>query len=139
MTKKTLSIDELLAVAMQKEKKKLRCENHVGVGKYIDRVGWQTGTVLIPTTVIFWHYRKVYDGVDINNKANKTVFFRTFNKRFKSFRKNKQRYYLLNDGIINLTQELYEECKRYDKQHWQKKPRKKKTVRLPGQEGNNGN
>lgn len=136
--KTTLSIDELLAKAEGKPKRKVRCENNVNVQKYIERVGWQTGTYAVPTHVIFWHYRTQYTQTDITAKANKTVFFRTFNKRFPTYRKNNQRYYLLNEGIIEVTDELVKFCKSYDKQHWQKKKREKK-IQLSGPQGNDSN
>jgi hypothetical protein len=134
-----LSIDELLAKAEEKEKKRVRIENNVNTLKYIERVGWESGTVAIPTYVIFWHYRTQYDGTHITSKVGKTTFFRTFSKRFPAYRKNSQRYYLLKEGIIELTPELLKTCKSYDKQHWQKKPRKKKSLQLLGQEGNDSN
>lgn len=95
---KTLSIEELLAKAEDKSSSRRRCENNVNVQKYIDRVGWEAGTLVVPTYVIFWHYRKIYEETHYKSKANKTVFFRTFNKRFPSYRKNNQRFYLLNEG-----------------------------------------
>lgn len=131
-----LSVDELLAKATESSKKKLRVENNRNTLTYMESVGWEPGPIAIPTYVIFWHYRIQYTGCDITNKASKTPFFRTFTKRIPSYRKNRQRYYLLNEGVINLTPELLEECKRYDRKHWQKKPRKKKALQLSGQEGN---
>lgn len=137
MTK--LSIDELLEKAEQKQKKPRRSENHRDVQRYIEAMKIETGTTAVPTYVIFYHYRSIYDGSHFNTKANKTVFFRTFGKRFPTYRKNKQRYYLIND-FIQITDELLRVAKIYDKQHWQKKPRKKKSgVQLSGQEGNDSN
>ncbi len=132
-----ISIEELLAKAEHGTKGKLRIENNKNVIKYIETVGWEPGTLAVPTHVLFWHYRTQYAGADITNKVSKAPFFRTFSKRFPSFRKTNQRYYLLKEGIINLTPELLKVCKSYDKQHWQKKPRKKKALQLSGQEGNN--
>lgn len=134
-----LSIEELLEKATQTEKKRRRCENNTNVNKYIDATGWTAGKVAIPTYLIFWHYRMIYKGCHDINKANKTVFFRTFGKKFPSHRKNKQRFYLLNDGIIEVTAENLKAAKAYDNQYWQKKAKTKKTVQLPRQEGNNSN
>lgn len=131
-----LSIEELLAKAEEKGKKKLRVENNSNTLRYMDAVGWEPGTQAIPTYVIFWHYRTQYTGTVIQCKVSKTPFFRTFTKRIPSYRKNQQRYYLLKEGIIELTPQLLQDCKSYDRKHWQKKPRKKKTVQLSGQEGN---
>jgi hypothetical protein len=137
MTK--LTIDELLAKAEDKSKQRRRIENNVNTIRYIEHYKWEAGTLAIPTCVIFWHYRTQFTETRIETKVNKTTFFRTFSKRFPSCRKNHQRYYLLKEGIIDLTPELLEKCKSYDKQHWQKKKRQKKTVQLLGQEGNNAN
>jgi hypothetical protein len=131
-----LTVEELLAKATDNSKQRLRIENNVNTIKYMEAVGWEAGTMAIPTYVIFWHYRTQYTGTHIHSKVSKTPFFRTFNKRIPSFRKNHQRYYLVKEGIIELTPELLKDCKAYDRQHWQKKPRKKKTVQLSGQEGN---
>ena len=133
MTKKKLTIAQLLAKVEVKSRKRVRVENNVNVIKYIDAVGWEVGTTLIPTYVIFWHYRKQGN----NNLVTKTPFFRTFNKRFPSYRKNTQRYYLLKEGIINITPELLREAKIYDSQYWKRK--KKAKVQLSGQEGHNEN
>lgn len=117
------SIDDLLNRIEQDKKPKLRIENNVNTLRYINEVGWEAGTLAIPTYVIFWHYRNVWKG-DRHAKANKTVFFRTFNKKFPPARKSKQRFYLLKEGIIELTPEILKEAKSYDKQHWSKKEKK---------------
>jgi hypothetical protein len=120
------SIEELLAKVEEKGKPRRRIENNVNTLRYIDEVGWEAGTLSIPTYVIFWHYRTQWAG-DRHLKANKTVFFRTFNKKFPPARKTAQRYYLLKEGIIELTPEVLKEAKAYDKQFWTKKEK----VRLP--------
>jgi len=137
---KQLTIEELLAKAEDKSKQRLRVENNVNTLKYIERVGWKAGTYAVPTCVIFWHYRTQYTGTHLQAKVKKIVFFRTFGKQFRSYRDAGQRYYLLNEGVINVTPELLKECRAYDKQHWQKAPRKKKeVVQLPRQEGDDSN
>lgn len=129
MSPKTLSIEELLAKATEATKPRRRIENNKNALRYIEETGWEAGTLLIPTYVIFWHYRNQW-ACDRHYKANKTVFFRTFNKSFPAVRKNNQRFYLLKEGIIELTPEVLKDAKQYDKTFWAKK------VRLPKQEGN---
>jgi hypothetical protein len=130
---KNLTIEELLAQAEAKSKPKRRCENNVNVQKYIERMGFKPGTLAVPTCVIFHHYRAIYDQTHDKAKATKPVFFRTFSKHIPSCRKNHQRYYLLNEDSFELTEELINTARAYDKQHWNRK----KKVRLPRQEGNN--
>lgn len=135
----TLSIDELVARAEAKTKKRLRSETNASTLRYIREVGWESGTVAIPTYVIFWHYRNVWKA-DPSAKANKTVFFRTFNKHFVAYRSNGQRFYLMKEGVINLDINIKETAKLYDKQYWQKKAKQpKKSVQSAGQNGNEAN
>lgn len=114
------SIEELLARVADSSKKKLRVENNSNTLRFLDETKLEAGTTAFPTFVIFWYYRNVWPG-DRHNKANKTVFFRTFNKKFPSYRVGKQRYYLLKDGVIELNDEVIERAKIYDKTFWAKK------------------
>jgi hypothetical protein len=126
--KTNLSIEELLAKATEATKPKRRIENNKNTLRYIEETCWEAGTLAIPTYVIFWHYRNVWK-CDRHYKANKTVFFRTFNKKFPAYRKHDQRYYLLKEGIIELNEEILKEAKAYDKQHWKKKEKTKNSDR----------
>jgi hypothetical protein len=121
------SIDELLAKVAEGSKPRRRIENNTNVLRFIDETKLEAGTVAYPNSVIFWYYRNVWPG-DRHYKANKIVFFRTFNKKFPNYRIGKQRYYLLNEGVIPLTDEVKKEAKSYDKQFWSKK--EKKSVQL---------
>lgn len=132
------SIDDLIARAENKVKRSRKYENNINTIRYIERVGWEAGETLVPTYVIYWHYRSVYDGCHQDNKARKVVFFRTFSKRFPKYRKNKQRYYLLNN-VIEITEEVLKEAKAYDKNHGQRRKKKKNEIQLSGQEGNDEN
>lgn len=114
------SIDELLARVADSSKKKLRVENNSNVLRFIEESKLETGTLAVPNFVIFWHYRNIWKG-DRHYKANKTVFFRTFGKKFPAYRNGKQRYYLLKEGVIELNDEVIEKAKIYDKQFWAKK------------------
>lgn len=114
-----LSIDDLLKVVESKKRSSKRLEDNSNVRRYLEETGWEAGTLAIPTYVIFWHYRTMWK-CDRHHKTNKIVFFRCFNKRFPAYRKNKQRFYLLKEGIIELTQEVLDEAKLYDKKFWKK-------------------
>lgn len=128
------SIEELLAKASEATKKKLRIENNKNTLRYIEETGWEAGTMAIPTYVIFWHYRNEWK-CDRHYKANKTVFFRTFNKKFPTYRKTTQRYYLLKEGIIELTDEVLKEAKLYDKIHWKRKTKVRPSEQVGNDEG----
>ncbi len=121
------SIDELLAKVAEGSKKKLRIENNANVLRFIEESQLEVGTLAIPTFVIFWHYRNIWKG-DRHYKANKIVFFRTFNRKFPCCRSGKQRYYLLKEGAIELSDEIIKEAKSYDKQFWAKKETKVQSV-----------
>lgn len=121
-----LSIDDLLKVVEGKKRSSKKVEDNSNVRRYIEEVGWEAGTTAIPNYVIFWHYRNEWK-CDRHYKTNKIVFFRCFSKKFPAFRKNTQRFYLLNDNVIKLTDEVIREAKIYDKQFWKKEAPKKEV------------
>lgn len=121
------SIDELLAKVAEGSKPKRRIENNTNVLRFIEESQLEAGAMAIPTFVIFWHYRNVWKG-DRHYKANKIVFFRTFNKKFPQYRIGKQRYYLLKEGVIELNEQVIKEAKSYDKQFWSKKEKKVRSL-----------
>lgn len=114
------SIDDLLAKVADTSKKRKRIENNTNVLRFIEESALEAGTQAVPNYVIFWHYRNIWKG-DRHYKANKIVFFRTFGRKFPAYRVGKQRYYLLKEGVIELTDETKEKARIYDKQHWAKK------------------
>ena len=118
--KSQVSIEELLERVASSSKKRRRIENNSNTLRFLDETKLEAGTLAIPTFVIFWFYRNVWPG-DRHNKANKTVFFRTFNKKFPQYRVGKQRYYLLKEGVIEMNDEVIKEAKQYDKTFWAKK------------------
>lgn len=120
MTSKHHSIDDLLAKVAEGSKKRLRIENNANTLRFIEESKLEPGTQAVPNFVIFWHYRNVWKG-DRHHKANKTVFFRTFGKKFPAYRHGKQRFYLLKEGVIELNDEIIKEARSYDKQFWARK------------------
>lgn len=126
MSVKDLSIDDLLQVVETKKRSGRKIEDNANVRRYLQETGWEPGTLAIPNYVIYWHYRTKWV-CHKSNKTNKIVFFRCFNKRFPSFRKTNQRYYLLKEGIVELTPEVLKEAKHYDKTYFPKKEKKEKV------------
>jgi hypothetical protein len=128
------SIEELLSMVEEKSKPKRKIENNVNVMRFIQETGLEPGTLVVPTYVLFWYYRNVWPG-DRHSKAKKIVFFRTLkSQNFPCYRVGKQRYYLIKEGLIELTDEVIKQAKIYDKQFWAKK--EPKTVQSVEQTGN---
>jgi hypothetical protein len=85
------------------------------LNKFITECNIEVGTDRIPNYLIYHKYRVLWEGQHRNNKANKIVFFRAFNKMFTQVRTGKQRYYLLNADSFDLRRENVERAKLYDK------------------------
>lgn len=126
MRPKTLTVEELLSKVAEGNKPRRRIENHANVKRFIEENGIKAGTKAYPTYVLFWFYRTQWPG-DRMSKANKIVFFRTFSKTFTSYRHGKQRFYLLDENFLALTDEVLTKADIYERQHVQadRKPKKK--------------
>lgn len=129
-----LSTEELLARVAEGSKPRRKIENNVNVLRFMSETGLEAGTQAVPTYVLFWYYRNVWPG-DRHYKAKKIVFFRTLSQKgIPQYRVGKQRYYLIKEGLIELTDEVIKQAKIYDKQFWAKK--EKASVQSPEQTGN---
>lgn len=116
------TIEELLSLINSKAKKeRKKKEDHKDVLEFISELNIESGTVAIPNYLIFYIYRSIWNANDYKRKAKKITFFQTFGKYFKSYRKNTQRFYLLKDGIFNVTEDVIKAAKQYDRQYWQTK------------------
>jgi hypothetical protein len=146
------SIEDLLQRATGK-KKGTRVENDSRVLRYLEKTKMEPGLLKVPTYFIYWHYRQVYTypGLYDQNKAKKVVFFRTFGKRFPQYRRNTQRFYLLDplhlsefvdklevngEVIYKFKEDVLSKAKNYDKTYGQQK-KKNKSVQLLRPEGDN--
>jgi hypothetical protein len=105
--------------------------DNYSLNKFINECNIEVGTDRIPNYLIYHNYRVLWEGQHRNNKANKIVFFRAFNKLFTQVRTGKQRYYLLNADSFDLGRENVERAKLYDKAEKERqktiKKRKRKT------------
>lgn len=114
-----LSIDELVKIAENAKSKNERVRGettlHKSVDRFIKEFNVTSGITYVPNYVIFYTYRVRWQGMVADQKTNKIVFFRTFNKRFKQKRIGKQRRYLLDGSVFDLTREGLEEAKHYDR------------------------
>ena len=122
-----LSVEQLLAKVAEGKKPRRRIEENTNVKRFIDECKIQPGTVAFPNYVLFWYYRTQWPG-DRHNKAKKIVFFRTFSKQFTSHRIGSQRFYLLDDSFLKLTEEVKEQAMIYEKQHAQANRKRKPNV-----------
>lgn len=116
------SIEELLKIIEEKPKtgKKQKADNK-DVLDFITELDIKSGLKAIPNYLIFYIYRCVWHPNNQKRKAKKITFFQTFSRHFPSYRKNDQRYYMLNDGIFEVNDEVLKAAKQYDKQYWQTK------------------
>jgi hypothetical protein len=125
------SIEELLKLIEEKPKstKKQREDNRNVIG-FIEEFRIESGTCAVPNYLIFYVYRCVWKQDESKKKAKKITFFQTFGKKFPDFRKNRQRYYMLKEGLFDVNEEVLKTAKQYDKQHWQSK-KSQKEVSIP--------
>jgi len=121
------SIEELLKLIEEKPKsgRKPR-EDHKDVLEFIQELGIESGTQAVPNYLIFYVYRCMWKAEFPKRKAKKITFFQTFGRHLPSYRKNSQRFYMLKDGLFEVTEELLKVARQYDKQHWQAKKTQKK-------------
>jgi hypothetical protein len=126
------SIEELLRMVTEEAKPSsgLRATgNNKNVLKFIQDLNIETGTVPVPSYLIFYYYRLIWDSTQSAQryKTSKTGFFATFHKHFVQQRKSKQRYYLIKEGIFDLSSETLKKADEYDRSFWAKKKAQEKV------------
>jgi hypothetical protein len=122
------SIEELLKLIEEKPRSERKPkEDNRDVLDFMNDLGIESGTEAIPNYLIFFIYRCIWKPDQSKKKAKKITFFQTFGKHFPDYRKNRQRYYMLKQGLFNVNEELLKAAKQYDKQHWQNKKLQKKV------------
>lgn len=107
------NLDDLLDLLEETDEKKKTTKVAPSVIRFVGEYEIEEGTEKVPTQIIYYYYKKVWDGAGKNNKCSKIEFFRSFNKLFKQKRTKRQRYYLLNDKITN-TKEAQQEAIEYE-------------------------
>lgn len=75
--------------------------------KYCKAFQLSSGTIRVPSYIIYMVYRRDFTGVANSGKIKPSAFFRTFKKLFTQVRSGKQRYYLLNTDF-NLDSEVWD-------------------------------
>jgi len=135
---KTPSVEELLARVAEGKKPRKKIETNSNVNRYIAEFKLEPGTLAVPSYVIYWHYRMIFEGAR-QHKANKIVFFRTFSKTFTQYRHGKQRFYLIAPGVLPTDEESLKAAETYEKTYAgmtkvstkEKKKKKEATVVAP--------
>lgn len=120
------SIEELLKLIEEKPKSSRKPrEDNKNVMEFISSLGIESGTEAIPNYLIFYIYRCIWNPEEQKRKAKKITFFQTFSKHFPDYRKNKQRFYMLKEGLFDVNEDVLKAARQYDKQHWQIKKTQK--------------
>lgn len=118
------SASELLELLRQmngKPKEKKQKASNSNVLEYLKEMNFKPGTDLVPTYVLFYHYRMIWKP-SLTGKSSKIDFFRTLNTVInEQHRHSHQRYYKLNADPLKLTPEDELKALEYDKRHWKKK------------------
>lgn len=121
----TKSIEELLKLIEEKPRSKKVKSDNKDVMDFISEMNIKSGTKIVPNYLIFYIYRCVWKTESVKRKAKKITFFQTFSRHFPDYRKNKQRYYMLESEIFDVDEEVLKAARQYDKQHWQSKKTQK--------------
>ena len=95
---------------------------HRAVKRFILELKIIPGSTKVPNFLIYYYYMT---NKTSPNKLSKQEFFRNFNKIFKSIRTSKTRYYLVNDGIFDISKDMVVKTKKYDL--WLQRLRKTKV------------
>lgn len=122
-----LTLNNLLDLLKKAEKRTspgIHKDRH-SVKRFINEWDVRPGKDRIPTFVIFYTYRIKWKGQLRDKKTNLIDFFRTFAKHFKQVRTGKNRYYLLDGSVFDMTREGKLEAKHYE----QTEKKRKKTLK----------
>jgi hypothetical protein len=104
----TENLEELLNNAPDGRKNnKPPKKEYISVINFIKDKGIMPGDNRIPTSIIYYEYRRNYNRYNSYNKVGRVAFFHTFAQHFTSVRSNGKRYYMLNDSI-EITEEKME-------------------------------
>jgi hypothetical protein len=124
-----IDLDELNKLIEQEEELKKptvqpKERENKDVLKFIRDHQLTPGENKVPTYVIYYVFTR-WTLKKWKRRWKKEEFFRTFKKHFEQKRHGNQRFYMVNDAI-ELTDELYEKAKKYDKTYKRKKDKKSK-------------
>ena len=107
-------------------------EDNSNVREFLRELEITDGLTLVPTYIIYYRYKKVWR--PHGTKLSKIAFFRKINKVFETKRTNSTRYYLLNEGVFDLSKESLDDARKFDKRYRnkiQKKGKPQKQSKAP--------
>lgn len=121
------TIEELLELVKSRPaSKRKEKEDNRNVLDFIAELGIESGTQAVPNYLIFYVYRSLWNPDASHKKVKKITFFQTFGRKFPDHRHGNQRFYMLKEGLFDVSEEMKKAAKIYDKQHWQVKKVSKK-------------
>lgn len=118
-----ISLEELLKTLEEAESKEVEEKKPVHralahMDRFLSELDIKIGPDRVPSYVIFYHYKMIWEGIQSGKKANKIKFFRDFNRRdFVQARVGKERRYLLDGSSFDLSREGKLKAKHYDERY----------------------
>lgn len=115
-------LDELLKLLEQEVQKKREDVKASSPSKdtferFIETMGVVRGPDRIPNYVVFYTYKKIYKKALGEKRYSKVFFFKCMSKFFDSARVGKQRYYLLDKSVFDMTKEGKLIAKEYNNEY----------------------
>lgn len=89
------------------------------VKHFIRELGIHDGPILVPNFVVYEHYKRRWRPK--SKKLSKIAFLRRMTKLFETKRKKHTRYFKLNKGVFDTTEEGIKNAKEHDERHRRKK------------------
>ena len=125
-----LTIEELLGIVTTDGTtiSNLR-DDKSNVREFLREYGVKDGSTLVPNYKVYFDYCRKWRPQ--GKKLSKIGFLRKFSVVFESHRKTKVRYYLLNEGAFDISEEAIDEAKEFDKR-MRNKIRKKNKQKKQG-------
>ena len=120
---KEYTTEELTVIASKKGKAITTLANdNSNVKEFLREYVVKDGSTLVPNYIIYYSYCKKWRPT--GNKLSKIGFLRKFSVVFEAKRTNKTRYYLLEEGVFDISEEALNEAKEFDKRSSNKIKRK---------------
>lgn len=120
-----LTIEELMEVVGKDAKtvSNLR-DDKSNVREFLREYGVTDGSTLVPNYKVYFDYCRKWRPQ--GKKLSKIGFLRKFSVVFESHRKTKVRYYLLDEGVFDISEEAINEAKEFDRRSRNKIRKKNK-------------
>lgn len=124
MTKiEELSIEQLMGIAStDKEVISTLFEDKSNVRDFLREYGVTDGDALVPNYKVYYDYCKKWKPT--GKKLSKIGFLRKLSIVFRTKRTNNTRYYLLNEGVFDLSEDALNEAKKFDERYRRKVAKK---------------